>query len=202
MRIRLLSGVILMSTLVSLAGCHVQVDKGKNGEEKNVKVDTPLGSVHVRSDQTAAADLGLPAYPGSQIAPDKQGDKSADVHLGFGRWQMRVKVVTYTTPDPQDKVLAFYRDALGRFGDVVECQGQEAVGHPTVTAEGLGCKEEHHGKVHVSGVSDDTGLSLRAGSRRHQHIMAIKSSGSGTKYSLVELQLPDGDEEGASRTSD
>ena len=84
-------------SLTLVAGCRIQVDKNKDGQEKNVKIDTPLGGLHVRADQTSAADVGLPAYPGAHIAPDKDGDKSADVHLGFGEWQLRVKVVTYDT---------------------------------------------------------------------------------------------------------
>lgn len=202
MRIRHISGAFLLGSLLATAGCHVQVDKGKNGEDKNVRIETPLGGVHVRSDQTAATDLGLPVYPGAQIAPDNDGDKSADVHLGFGKWQMRVRVVSYQTPDPQDKVLAFYRGAMARFGDVIECDGNQPVGQPTVTGEGLTCSEEKHGHTHISGVSDDGGLSLRAGSRRHQHIFSVKSSPSGTKFSLVELQLPLDIDSSSPKTSD
>jgi hypothetical protein len=186
----------LAASLLSVAGCHVQVDKDKNGEDKNVKVDTPLGGLHVRADQTTAADLGLPEYPGATIAPDHQGDKSADVHLGFGHFQLRVKVVTYQTPDDQKKVLAFYKNALGRYGDVIECDGDHPVGSPSVTSEGLSCREDNH--VHVNmdgqyhGSDDDNGLSLRAGSKHHQHILAFKSVSQGAKFSLVDLQLPEG----------
>lgn len=193
MRMRILWPAMLAGLLLSAAGCHVQVDKGKNGEDKNVKVDTPLGGLHVRTDQTSALDLGLPVYPGAQVSPDHEGDKSADVHMGFGKWQMRVRVVTYESADSQDKVLAFYKGAMNRFGDVLECDGEHAVGSPTITSEGLGCKEENH--VHMNtgnntNWDDESGLTLRAGSRHHQHILAFKTTSSGTKYSLVELELP------------
>jgi hypothetical protein len=184
--------VTLAFGLVFVAGCSIQVDKSKNGQDKNVKIDTPLGGLHVRADETSAADVGLPTYPGAHIAPDKDGDKSADVHLGFGEWQLRVKVVTYDTSDPQDKVIAFYQKALGRYGDVIRCQGNQPVGTPTVTREGLSCSDDK-GNSHVHISDHDSSLSLRAGSRRHQHIFAIESSsGSSTRFSLVELQLPEG----------
>ena len=177
--------------LVCLAGCRIQVDKSKDGKDKNVKIDTPLGGLHVRADETSAADVGLPAYPGARIAPDKDGDKSADVHLGFGEWQLRVKVVTYETSDPQDKVIAFYQKALGRYGDVIRCQGGQPVGTPAVTREGLTCSDDK-GSSHVN-VDDDSSISLRAGSRHHQHIFGIeRNAGTGTRFSLVELQLPEG----------
>lgn len=195
MRMRILWPAMLAGILLSAAGCHVHVDKGSNGEDKNVKIDTPLGGLHVRADQTTAMDLGLPPYPGAQVAPDHEGDKSADVHMGFGKWQLRVKVVTYQSGDAQDKVLAFYRNAMGRFGDVIECDGTHAVGTPTITSEGLSCREDNH--VHVNGgdlnnLNDESGLTLRAGSRHHQHILAFKTTASGTKYSLVELEFPPG----------
>ncbi|MFY9745291.1 MAG: hypothetical protein WA891_04680 [Acidobacteriaceae bacterium] len=205
MRVRILPEALilgtLLGTLLSAAGCHVEVDKGKNGEDKNVKIDTPLGGLHVRADQTSAVDLGLPVYPGAQIAPDHEGDKSADVHFGFGQFQLRIKVVTYESPDSRDKVVAFYKNAMGRFGDVITCDGNHPVGSPTVTGEGLTCDEEHR-NVQVNGIGDDSGFSLRAGSKHHQHIFAIKSGGEGTKFSLVELQLPSGLEESASKSSD
>jgi hypothetical protein len=206
MRVRVLPEALilgtLLGTLLAAAGCHVQVDKGKNGEEKNVKIDTPLGGLHVRADQTTAVDLGLPVYPGALVSPNREGDKSADVHLGFGQFQLRVKVVTYETPDAHDKVVAFYKNALGRFGDVITCDGNTPVGSPTITSEGLSCKEEHRGNVQINGVSDDNGFTLRAGSMRHQHIFAIKNTVEGTKFSLVELQLPTGLEESSSKSSD
>jgi hypothetical protein len=210
MRIRFLWEAMIAGmvggALLLAVGCNVQVDKDKNGEEKNVKIDTPLGGLHVRSDQTAAADLGLPVYPGAQVSPDHEGDKSADVHMGFGEWQLRVKVVTYQAADPQEKVLAFYKNAMGRFGDVLTCEGKAAVGVPTVTSQGLTCHEDGHTHVNLNGhgdsIDDDSGLTLRAGSTRHQHIVAFKTANAGTKFSLVELELPQGLSDNSSKTSD
>ena len=202
MRVRILMPALVLGTLLSTLGCHVQVDKGKNGEEKTVRVDTPLGGLHVRSDQTTATDLGLPMYPGAHITPDRDGDKSADVHLGFGRWQMRVQVVSYNTPDSKDKVMDFYRNAMKRFGDVIECQGNQPVGKVAITSEGLSCNEESWGRVNVNGLDDDSGLTLRAGSRRHQHIFALKNSDDGTRFALIELQLPPALVEDSSKNSD
>jgi hypothetical protein len=187
---RTIMAVVSLAAMLGTAGCHISVDKSKNGEDKNVKIDTPLGGLHVRSDDTSAADVGLPTYPGAHIAPDGDHDKSADVHLGFGKWQLRVKVVTYETPDPQDKVVAFYKKAMTRYGDVIECNGNKSAGMPNVTRDGLTC-DESSGKAHVD-VSDSGDLNLKAGSRHHQHIFAVKNGGSGTRFSLVELQLPEG----------
>jgi hypothetical protein len=134
------------------------------------------------------------------MAAKKDDDKSADIHFGFGDWQFRIKVVKYQSPDSSDKILAFYKKALGRYGDVIECSGKTPVGTPTTTREGLTCDDsDNHNKANVNIDMHD---SLKAGSKRHQHIVGIeKSDGPGTTFSLVELDLPAGTDEGKPETN-
>ena len=181
-----------------IAGCRVNVDKGPNGEDKKVQIDTPFGGIHVNTNQTSAADLGLPVYPGADIVKDKDNDKSADIHMGFGEWELRVKVVNYSASDGQDKVVAFYKKALTRYGDVIACQGNTPVGTPTVTSEGLTCADDKNTTTTVQidrkdyGTGDDS-FELKAGSKRHQHIVGFQSSAPGqTRFALVALDLPAG----------
>jgi hypothetical protein len=186
-------GMVLAS---GLAGCRVHVDKDANGQEKNVQVDTPFGGVHVNTDQITASDLGLPAYPGSDIVKDKDHDKSADVNMGFGEWTLRVRAVNYATTDSQDKVTAFYKKALGRYGDVITCQGNAPVGTPTSTAEGLTCSDDGghgHVKIDDKDYGSHGGFELKAGSKRHQHIVGFQDPENGkTRFALVALDLPAG----------
>ncbi|MGH9607044.1 MAG: hypothetical protein ACRD3N_15260 [Terracidiphilus sp.] len=183
--------------LVAIAGCRVHVDKSANGQSKDVQVDTPFGGVHVNTDQTTAADLGLPVYPGAQETKDSDGKhKSADVHLGFGEWEMHVQVVSYSTPDSRQQVIAFYKKALGRYGDVLTCQNNAAIGAPAATAQGLTCKDSNSSKVQVQSGDYSFGggkLELKAGSFRHQHIVGFESTQNGkTHFALVALDLPAG----------
>jgi hypothetical protein len=184
-------GVVALATAV--VGCRIHVDKDANGKEKTVQVDTPFGGVHVNKDQVTAADLGLPVYPGAEIVKDNQHDKSADVNMGFGEWTLRVRAVNYATADSRDKVTAFYKKALGRYGDVITCQGTSPVGTPVATSEGLTCKEKGHGNVKVN--NDDFGshggFQLKAGSERHQHIVGFEEPKDGrTQFALIALDLP------------
>src|SRR5580692_827683 len=185
-----------LALAAGVAGCRIHVDKDANGEEKNVQVDTPFGGIHVNTDQTTAADLGLPAYPGAQLVKDKDDHQSADVHMGFGEWEMRVRAVSYETPDKQDQVVAFYKKALARYGDVITCEMNAPVGTPTQTPEGLTCADDsHHHHVNVeagSYNSSNGGLQLKAGSERHQHIMGFDSpANEQTRFELVALDLPE-----------
>jgi hypothetical protein len=200
----LLSGLALVAWT---AGCRVNVDKDANGQEKKVQVDTPFGGIHVNTDQTTAADLGLPVYPGAVVATNDDKHKSADVHMGFGEWQLRVRAVSYSTPDPQDKVTAFYKNAMARYGDVITCQGTKPVGKPAVTSEGLSCADGDK-DINVKTGDSKNGanlkgdsLQLKAGSKHHQHIVGFEDPKDGkTRFALVALDLPSNI--GSSDTSD
>jgi hypothetical protein len=192
-----------LALAAGIAGCRVQVDKGANGEDKTVQVDTPFGGIHVNTGQTTAADLGLPVYPGAKQVTDDDKHKSADLHLGFGEWQLRVRAVSYATADSQEKVAAFYKKALDRYGDVITCQANAPVGAPARTSEGLTCaddKNNGHVDVDMGNFKVDTnkyrpknGLELKAGSRRHQHIVGFEEPRDGkTRFALVALDLPTG----------
>jgi hypothetical protein len=199
------TGLLAALALVAgMTGCfRVHVDKDANGEDKNVQVDTPFGGVHVNTNQTSAADLGLPAYPGAKQVADDDKHKSADVHLGFGEWELRVRAVSYSTSDTQDQVAAFYKKAMGRYGDVITCQGHVAVGTPATTSQGLTCADDGN-NAHVKIDSNDYGtgngsLELKAGSKRHQHIVGFEDPKDGqTRFAMVALDLP----AGSDRSSD
>ncbi len=187
-------GVAALLAGAGISGCRIHVDKDANGEDKRVQVDTPFGGVHVNTDQLSATDLGLPVYPGAEQVRDKDKNKSADVHMGFGEWQLRVRAVSYETGDTREQVTAFYKKALGRFGDVITCEDKSPVGTPTVTQEGLSCADDGKGghvKFNDQDFGSKDGLELKAGSRRHQHILGFENGANGkTRFSLVALDLP------------
>ena len=191
---RVLVSLLCLALSLVTAGCSINVDKDANGKEKKVKIDTPLGNIHVNADKPSAS-LGIALYPGAIADPDHDGDKDADVQLGFGEWKMRVQVAHFNTSDNQDKVLTYYRKSLSRYGDVIECKDNEPIGSPAKTAEGLTCSEndqDNHIKVDHGG---DHGLTLRAGSKRHQHIVAFDkddadTAAGPTKFTLIALDLP------------
>jgi hypothetical protein len=188
--------LVCAGTTAWLSGCRVNVEKGANGEDKNVQVDTPFGGVHVNTDQTTAADLGLPAYPGAESVKGPDDHKSANVHMGFGEWELRVQAVSYSTKDNREQVEAYYKKALGRYGEVITCEKNAAIGKPIVTSEGLTCDEKNHEHVNVNNGDDHLGTDnyeLKAGSERHQHIVAFETTKDGeTRFSLVALDLPSG----------
>ena len=178
---------LLASTL--LAGCRFE--SKKTGDNDHVKFATPFGGMEVKTnDAVTLAGVGLPGYPGATpVAKEDKNNGAADVNLSFGNFQLRVKVASFRTSDTPDQVKAFYRKALSRYGDVIECMNNHPVGSPAQTSEGLTCDKDQ--QTHFSASEDKSGgLELRAGSQKHQHIVAIEQEGAGTKFGLVALDLP------------
>jgi hypothetical protein len=178
-----------------LAGCTI--DSHKQGDGDNVKIATPFGGMSIKTNESAVeVSTGLPAYPGAQIV--KQHDKdnhsngAADINMSFGSFQLRVKAISYRTSDSPDKVLAFYRKGLARFGTVIECSNHQPVGTPTRTPDGLDCSDDSNNNKAKFKVNEDftDKIELKAGSKQHEHIVAIDSEGTGTKFGLVALDLP------------
>src|SRR5215469_1036521 len=186
------TAVVVATGLIGLlAGCHVE--SHKNGGSDNVRIGTPFGGLQVRTnDASALENMGISSYPGAQMVQKngEKGDGAADVDMHFGGFRMRVKAVTYRTQDPPDKVEAFYRDDLKRYGDVLSCRGDKPVGTPTKTLEGLTCQNEDEGHISVDDPQGRGDLELKTGSRQHQHIVAIQPDHDGTKFGLVVLDLP------------
>ena len=62
-------------------GCSINVDKkGKDGEDKRVKIDTPLGNIHVNTDRAPGA-TGIALYPGAVSIPDHDGGEYQDDNI-------------------------------------------------------------------------------------------------------------------------
>jgi hypothetical protein len=175
--------------VVAVSGCRVESDK--HGDSGNVKIATPFGGVQVKTNDAAVLEgTGLPAYPGAEPVKKKdKNDGAADVNLSFGRFQLRVKAVSYRSTDGPEQVGAFYRKALERYGDVIQCQNGKVVGTPTRTAEGLTCDNDKENHIAVDEEMSGK-LQLKAGSKLHQHVVEIDPDGSGTKFALVALDLP------------
>lgn len=194
MRIRSFTLAAIFLTALSTTGCRVESNKHGNGDD--VKIATPFGGMSVKTDDASVAQsTGLPTYPGAEIVKKKDkndhNDGAADINMSFGSFQLRVKAVSFHTNDSPDQVLAFYKKGLARFGTVIQCKDHSPIGTPTQTPDGLNCSDEdkHNNSIHVD--DDLSGKTeLKAGSKQHQHIVAIDPDGTGTKFGLVALDLP------------
>ena len=188
-----LRSLAIAASLASLllAGCRI-VDN-KNGKNDNVDISTPFGSMKVKSNNSGdTSSIGLAAYPGAVSVKDDGNNDSADVNMSFGNFHLGVKAASFQSGDSQDKIIAFYRKDLARYGDVIECKDDNPIGTPTRTSQGLSCNDKNeHGHIHGSANNDShDGIELRAGSEQRQHIVGIEPKDGGTRIGLVMLNLP------------
>jgi len=139
-----------------------------------------------------AAQIGLPDYPGATLAKETDDDSTADLGFTLGDTHFRLLVAKYVIADSPDRVLAFYRKPLARYGEVLECNRGKPVGDLTVVHSGLTCSGQKEGGLALTdhGLSSD-GHELRAGSPHQFRIVCIdESHRQPTHFWLVYIELP------------
>jgi hypothetical protein len=177
--------VLVLATLAVLVlpACSVNVKKEKNGEDKQVDISTPVGGIHVRK-EADASDVGLPVYAGARLKEkDDGGDKSANVDIsGFG-FGLKVVALEYQSDDPPAKLVAFYKDQLKKYGNVLECHSSSHIQMDT------NMKGSDHGshELKCEGSSGNN-VELKVGTKENQHIVAVEPDGKGSSFSLVYLR--------------
>jgi hypothetical protein len=110
--------IVVVSGLVVWTGLRflshsVQVNVHDSGaDKKQVSIKTPFGGIEVNNGNSVSeAALGLPIYPGAKPLKD---EGSARVNLGFpNEKSLQVVAAKFETPDPIDKVEAFYHQRVG-----------------------------------------------------------------------------------------
>ena len=163
-----------------LPACSVNVKKEQNGEDKQVDINTPVGGIHV-SKGANVADVGLAVYPGAHLKQkDSDGaDNSANVNIsGFG-YGLKVVALQYESEDAPAKLVAYYKDQLKKYGNVLEC-------HTSHLDLDTDMKDSDHGSRELTcGAASGSNVELKAGTKENQHIVAVEPAGRGSNFSLV-----------------
>ena len=170
--LRLLGVVILGLILLPALPLGAQDKKGSGKTDS----DMDQGSFGiVASKRAGAKDVGLPLYPGAREHKDKSEDSPA-VKLGLwgGNSGFKLAVVKLESNDGSEKVAAFYRKALKKYGKVLDCAGSSkaTVGN----SDELGCDDDN---------PENGELVLKAGTKQDQHIVGIKTRDGVTLFQLV-----------------
>jgi hypothetical protein len=182
---------LVTSALVLIGGCSIQSRDKKNGSE-DVSIKSPIGALKVQTDKVEAADTGLTVFPGSTLKPkdEHNGDNKANVDINTPWFGLKVVAVTYTTDAPADKVWNYYRDEMSKnWGKPLECRsGSPDMNKKKENKNDLDCREQEHG-LHVN--ADNSNMQLKVGTEDRQHIVALKTEGGKTQYSLVYVNVRD-----------
>jgi len=169
---------LFTAILISLPAAAQSDDK----DDKNVDVRSPMGNLHVGKDADSQK-AGLPVYPGAHPTRDQNNDP---VSLGLFTESFGLKLIVakYETSDPADKVLAFYKDKMKKYGKVLECHG-------TSDDRSSHSDDDKDGSKPLKCDGDNTGpvRELKVGTEDNQRIVAIENqdSGKGTTFAVVYL---------------
>lgn len=163
-----------------LLACSINVKKEKDGEDKQVDINTPVGAIHV-SKGADPQDVGMPIYPGAKLKQkdDNGSDKSANVNIsGFG-YGLRVVALEYESNDAPAKIVDYYKDQMKKYGNVLVCH----TAHLDLNMETKDHGRDSH-ELTCEGTSGGN-IELKVGTNENQHIVAVEPEGSGSNFSLV-----------------
>jgi hypothetical protein len=182
-KVRLAIAIAFTAGLTLLA-CSVNVRKDGTGEDKKVDIDTPIGGIHV--DKAAdVRDTGLAVYPGAHVKPKQSPneDKDANVDISMFGFGVKVVAIEYQSGDSPDKVIAYYKDHLKRYGSVLECHtaGHDVNVDPKSDSKDLSC-DSQGGKT----------VELKVGTKENQHVVAVDPDGKGSSFALVYVRTSKG----------
>jgi hypothetical protein len=175
-----LTGVASVVVAILLfSACSINVKKEKNGEDKQVDISTPVGGIHV-SKGVNPEEVGIAVYPGATLKEKGNGDdKSANVNLSSFGYGLKVVALQYESKDSPEKVVAFYKDQLKKYGDVLVC-------HTARMNVNAGTWKHHESSNELTCEGDNGhNIELKVGTRENQHIVAVEPSGRGSNFSLV-----------------
>jgi hypothetical protein len=171
--------------LVGLIGCSISArHDAQGGPDQDVDIKTPLGSLSVHQGTTDPKETGLALYPGAQVKKDMDHEGSANVNISSPFLGVKVVALKYKSDDAPEKVLAFYRKDMAKYGKVLDCSGGFTMSyrHQEKDAE-VTCDNRGSGHEYTE--------ELKVGTQNNQRIVAIKRTGSGSEFALVYVRAWD-----------
>ncbi len=144
------------------------------------------------------ADVEMPLYPKAERLPDSD-DNAGAVRMGLwgGSFGFRLAALKMGSADAPAEVTAFYREALARHGEVLECHPPKA---GEVAEKKADDKSENKAKKNSQPRDDRPldcednkprpgGLVLKVGTRKDFRLVAIKPHGKGTQFDLLRIAV-------------
>lgn len=138
----------------------------------------------VISDDASTEDVGLPIYPGARkLKPKSKDGESPALQMGLwgGSSGFKLVLLKLESDDAPAKIADFYRQALAKYGSVIDCSKPGAKPEKSAGAGAPDCDSDEPGAG---------GLLFKSGSKEKQHIVAVESEGKHSKIALIFLQAP------------
>jgi hypothetical protein len=167
---------VLLAAALPLAAQDPKDSSAQQSSNDNDSIGFNVGK------NASAKDVGLPIYPGARRQKDDSNDSSAlNMNLSGGSAGFKLFVLKMESTDAPEKVAAFYRKALAKYGTVLDCSNAPtAIGSSDgKSSKKLTCEDEKP-KPHE--------ISLKAGTKDKQHAVGVEPNGTGTSFQLVYVE--------------
>ncbi len=165
-----LSRALVLAAMFAMGACNAGEMDSKNTRSVSFTA----------TERATASDVGLPTYPGAK--PYKDDDQaSSAAHIGFSTplFGLNIVAVKFETADAPKRVATFYKDALAKYGLVLDCTDAEPAARH---GDELACDSED---------SKTDKLVYKVGVKKNLRVVAIKPNGSGSRFSLVHVHVQD-----------
>lgn len=140
------------------------------------------GAGAIVSGQATAKDVGLPLYPGSKPHREDSGESpSARLGLWGGGSGFKLAVLKMESADAPEKVAAFYKKALAKYGKVLDCS------NPSPAPSDANKKDSSSVLTCGDDKPEKGGVLFKSGTKEIQHIVAIQPNGKGSLFQLIAL---------------
>ena len=138
--------------------------------------------------EASAKDVGLPIYPGARPHKEKENDsESVKMGLWGDSFAFKLAVLKLESNDSAERVAAFYKKALAKYGTVLDCGAASAQ-----TGEKSGSKSSK--QLTCEDDKPKPGeMMFKAGTKEKQRIVGIEPNANGSLFQLVYLESPDSD---------
>ena len=182
----LMFAIPFVAIAVPAAHAQAQSSQDKPSDNDNISASFNLGK------DASAKDVGLPLYPGSHRHQDSKDD-SASLNMGFsgGSSAFKMAILKMDSTDSPDKIAAFYRKALSKYGKVLTCSGPGSDSPASAKDSSAGATKDAAKSSTLScdnDKPDKDDIELKAGTKQNQHVVGIKPEGAVTTYQLVYIE--------------
>jgi hypothetical protein len=148
------------------------------------------GAGFVISAQATAKEVGLPLYPGAKPHKDEKNESPAtQLGLWGASFGFKLVVLKMESNDSPDKIAAFYKKALAKYGTVLNCTDPSKASSDkdkNSSPKQLDCGDDK---------PDAGGMLFKAGTKEKQHIVGIDPKGQVTVFQLLYIEARGSDEE-------
>ncbi len=235
-----------MVTAFALNACAAQA-----ADNQRIPVPKHFGAGIDINDQPRAEETGLPLYPGAEIdrtdsaEPEERGEgavkrggnrggnrsgkqtnsgeEGVNLNLWFGSNGLKLVVVKLKTGDSVEQVSAFYRDALSKYGAILDCSDADnsrSDSRRKSAAMGVEVWSDSDVRTKTDGTSKDSakansnqksiqltckdgqvhstnirrGKRYKTGSKQKQYGVAVQPQGDGATFQLFYFEKRGGDD--------